>query len=84
MSSRHPRSSWARGDKKHQMAYYAPKGKGMSAVGTWKRFGFQLGLIARSPVPAADKIALSIDTLRRMRYDRGVLMRELGAQIIPR
>jgi glycosyltransferase involved in cell wall biosynthesis len=81
----HPTSSsWARGDKKHQMAYYAPKGKGMSAVGTWKRFGFQLGLIAHSPAPVADKIALSVDVLRRMRYDRGTLMRELGAQIIPR
>lgn len=77
-------SSWARGDAKHQTAYYAPKAKGMSAVGTWKRFGFQLELIARSPAPAADKLALSIDILRRMRYDRGILMRELGAQIIPR
>jgi glycosyltransferase involved in cell wall biosynthesis len=77
-------SSWARGDAKHQAAYYAPKAKGLSAVGTWKRFGFQLGLIARSPAPAADKLALSIDILRRMRYDRGILLRELGAQIIPR
>ena len=77
-------SSWARGDMKHQSAYYAPNAKGMSAVGTWKRFGFQLGLIAHSPAPAADKLALSIDILRRMRYDRGILMRELYAQIIPR
>lgn len=77
-------SSWARGDAKHQAAYYAPKAKGLSAVGTWKRFGFQLGLIARSPATPADKLALSIDILRRMRYDRGILLRELGAQIIPR
>ena len=77
-------SSWARGDTKHQSAYYAPNAKGLSAVGTWKRFGFQLGLIARSPAPVADKLALSIDILRRMRYDRGILMRELYAQIIPR
>lgn len=77
-------SSWARGDKKHQSAYYAPNGKGMSSVGTWKRLAFQLGLIARSPVPAADKLALSMDILRRMRYDRGILMRELYAQIVHR
>ena len=77
-------SSWARGDAKHQSAYYAPKAKRMSSVGTWKRFGFQLGLIARSPASAADKLALSIDTLRRMRYDRGNLMRELYAQFMPR
>ena len=77
-------SSWARADAKHQTAYYAPKAKGMSAIGTWKRFGFQLDLIARSPAPVADKLALALDILRRMRYDRGVLMRELGAQIIPR
>lgn len=77
-------SSWARADAKHQAAYYAPQAKGMSTVGTWKRFAFRLGLVARSPVSAADKIALSIDILRQMRYDRGVLMRELGAQFIPR
>ena len=77
-------SSWARSDTKHQTAYYAPKAKGMSSVGTWKRFGFQLGLVARSPASTADKIALSIDILRHMRYDRGILMRELGAQFIPR
>jgi glycosyltransferase involved in cell wall biosynthesis len=77
-------SSWARGDTKHQTAYYAPKAKGMSAVGTWKRFGFQLGLVSRSPAPVADKIALSIDILRHMRYDRGVLIRELRAQIMSR
>lgn len=77
-------SSWARDDATHQAAYYAPNAKGMSAVGTWKRFGFQLGLIARSPASPADKLALSIDVLRRMRYDRGILMRELYAQIIPR
>lgn len=77
-------SSWARGDKTHQTAYYAPKAKGMSAVGTWKRFGFQLGVIARSPAPMADKLALTVDILRHMRYDRGILMRELGAQIMSR
>lgn len=77
-------SSWARADAKHQTAYYAPMAEGMSAIGTWKRFGFQLDLIARSPAPLADKLALAFDILRRMRYDRGVLMRELGAQIIPR
>lgn len=78
-------SSWARGNTQHQSAYYAPKAKkGMSRVGTWKRFGFQFGLIARSPVPLADKLALSVDILRHMRYDRGVLMRELGAQLLPR
>lgn len=77
-------SSWARGDAQHQTAYYAPNAKGMSAVATWKRFGFQLGLIARSPAPPGDKLALSIDILRRMRNERGILMRELCAQIIPR
>lgn len=77
-------SSWARGDMAHQAAYYAPRGKRLSAVGTWKRFGFRLGLVARSSVPMADKVALSVDILRQMRYDRGVLIRELGAQFMPR
>jgi glycosyltransferase involved in cell wall biosynthesis len=77
-------SSWARGDAKHQTVYYAPKSKGMSSIGTWKRFGFRLGLVARSPASIADKIALSIDIVRHIRYDRGVLLRELGARFIPR
>lgn len=77
-------SSWARGDITHQVAYYAPQAKGLPTVGTWKRFGFRLGLVARSSVPLSDKIALSVDILRQMRYDRGVLIRELGAQFIPR
>jgi glycosyltransferase involved in cell wall biosynthesis len=77
-------SSWARGDVKRQTAYYAPSAKGLSTVGTWKRFGFQLGAIARSPASTPDKIALAVDILRHMRYDRGALMREIGAQFIPR
>jgi len=77
-------SSWARNDKQHQTAYYAPKAKGMSKVGTWKRFGFQLGAIARSAAPVGDKLTLSVDLLRRMRYERGTLIRELGSQLIPR
>ena len=79
-------SSWARGDDKHQAAYYAPKANvnALSGVGTWRRFGFQLGAIGRSPATFADKIALSFDVLRRVRYERGTLMRELGSQITPR
>lgn len=77
-------SSWARDDAKHQVAYYAPSAKAMSGIGTWRRFGFQLGAIARSPVDFADKLALSFDVLRRMGYERRTLMRELGSQVIPR
>jgi glycosyltransferase involved in cell wall biosynthesis len=77
-------SSWARDDAKHQVAYYAPSAQAMSGVGTWKRFGFQLGAIARSPIEFADKLALSCDVMRRMGYERRTLMRELCGQVIPR
>lgn len=77
-------SSWARADEKHQAAYYAPRAQGMSKIGTWRRFGFQLGAIGRSPVRLADKLALSMDVLRSMRHERGTLIRELGSHLIPR
>ena len=81
----HPASSsWARDDTKHQIAYYAPRAKAISDAGTWRRFGFQFGMIGRSPVSLGDKFALTMDVLRWMRWERGALLRELGSQLKPR
>ena len=78
----HPASSsWARTDNKHQAAYYAPNAKAMSGVDSWKRFGFQFGMIGRSPLSFADKAALYTDVMRWMRYQRVELFRELCGQL---
>lgn len=77
-------SSWARGDKSHQKAYYAPGARSDSGLDTWKRFGFQLAMVGRSPVSLADKLSLAGDVLHRMHWDRGALMRELSERLSPR
>ena len=44
----HPTSSsWERADASHQKAYYDPKNQINLGVDTWRRFGFQFGIIRR-------------------------------------
>ena len=80
----HPTSSsWARNDAKHQQAYYAPQAKKLRGVGHWQRFAFQFGIVARGPLALGDKLALSRDLLRNMRWARVELWRELRGQLFP-
>jgi glycosyltransferase involved in cell wall biosynthesis len=81
----HPASSsWARGDGQHQKAYYDPTDKVNLGVDTWRRFGYQFGMIRRSPLGLADKVALCTYLGRGMRYKRDVLWRELIGQVFSR
>jgi glycosyltransferase involved in cell wall biosynthesis len=81
----HPASSsWARDDAGHQLAYYAPQSKSGSRVGTWKRFAFQFGMIARSSISLRDKLGLGGDLLRWMRWSRSTLLHEAQAQLLGR
>lgn len=47
-------------------------------------FGFQWSAVGRGPAELADAPALFVDVLRRMRRERGTLIRESDSQIIPR
>lgn len=81
----HPASSsWARNDQDHQHAYYAPQAKTLRGVGTWRRFMFQFGIVARGPLSLGDKAALTGDLLRSMRWSRGQLIPELRGQLFRR
>lgn len=81
----HPASSsWARKDVKHQQAYYAPQAKKLRGLGHWRRFAFQFGMVARGPIGLGDKLALSGDVLRSMRWARVELARELRGQLFLR
>ena len=81
----HPASSsWARDDEKHQHAYYAPQARKLRGVGHWRRFAFQFGMVARGPLGWADKMTLTRDLLRHMRWARVELWQELRGQLFPR
>lgn len=81
----HPASSsWARDDAKHQKKYYDPGNKVNLGVDTWRRVGFQFGMIRRSPVSLTDKAALFRDVGRWMRWQRHDLYRELSNQVFSR
>lgn len=77
-------SSWARGDARHQQAYYNPQSSKPKGLGEWRRFAFRFGMVARGPLSFGDKLALSGDLLRQMRWARGELMQELRGQFMTR
>lgn len=66
-------SSYARHDWNHMSAYYKPGARTPPRFDHWRRFGYQLRMIWRSPIALNDKLALSADVGRWMRYRRSVL-----------
>jgi len=74
-------SSWARKDAQHQHAYYDPNAKRAPGGDSWRRFSYQFKMIARAPISLGDKLALSSDVMRWMRYDRHNLLRELSEML---
>ena len=71
-------SSWARSDWSHQLAYYEPSAKAPPRFDLWRRFGYQIRMVWRSPITLSDKIALTTDIGRWMRHKRHVLWREFS------
>ena len=81
----HPQSSsWDRGNVEHQRKYYDPNSKAGASMDSWRRFGFQLDMMWRSPIGLADKLALSKDIGRWARHDRHALSRELLGRVLHR
>ncbi|HSE27783.1 MAG TPA: glycosyltransferase family 2 protein [Gemmatimonadales bacterium] len=76
-------SSWAREDAEWQRRYYAPGRSGVARFGTWRRYTHLLLRAARIPIPLADRWELLRFLGRRMRWQRGVLARELIQSAIP-
>ena len=72
-------SSWARSDAQRQLAFYSPGAEGLPRFDHWRRFGYRLRMVWRSAIGLRDKVALSMDIGRQMRFDRESLWRELIA-----
>lgn len=70
-------SSWDRTSMVRQRAYYAPGKAARFRFHTWRRFGLLLAGTARAPIPGEDKWRIYQYLGRRMRWQRGVLLREL-------
>lgn len=81
----HPESSsWARGSTEHQRKYYSPQSKVDPGMHAWRRLLFQYGMVWRSPITLADKLALSTDVVRWARYERHALSQELIGRVLRR
>jgi glycosyltransferase involved in cell wall biosynthesis len=69
--------SWKRGDKEHEAKRYHGAGRHRARLTKWPSHLFFLRAVARSPLPLHSKLRIYRVLLRRMRWDRGVLMNEL-------
>ena len=77
-------SSWARTDTEHQRKFYEPGSKVGLGMHTWRRILFQYGMVWRSPIGLADKLALTVDVGRWTRYERHALSHELVDRVLQR
>jgi len=54
------------------------KAKAPPRFDLWRRFGYQIRMVWRSPIALTDKLALTTDVGRWMRHKRDVLWREFS------
>ncbi len=69
--------SWKRGDAEHDAKYYHGAGKGHGRLMMWRTHVGFLSAVHTSPLPLQSKAKLYRYLLRRMRWDRRALLREL-------
>jgi len=69
--------SWKRGNAEHDAKYYHAAGKGHGRLRLWRTHVGFLSAVHTSPLPLQSKAKLYRYLLRRMRWDRGALLREL-------
>lgn len=69
--------SWKRGDKEHQAKRYHGAGRHRARLTKWPSHLCFFAAVARSRLPLNSKLRIYRVLLRRMRWDRGVLMGEL-------
>jgi len=75
--------SWNRGDKSHDAAYYLAAGAREANLTRWHWHARFFAAVARAPLPLAGKLRLYDFLLRRVYWNRAVLVQELRDRFVP-
>jgi len=76
-------SSWERADMERQRAYYDPEHRKRFGLHLWRRYVGLLSAVTRAPIGMKERLILYRYLGRKMRWQRWVLLRELGAILRP-
>lgn len=73
--------SWKRGDAAHEAKRYYAAGAAVHQRARWRSHLAFISAVSRSPLPLRSKCRLYAHLLRRMAWDRGVLISELAQSV---